>query len=160
MTEAPEVRLEPQTPDHAEGLFAVLADPRVHSFLDSDPPPDVEAVRDRILRLMTGGPPDGSETWLNWTVFQGDRIAGTTQATIQPPGTAILAYILSPEVWGTGIARRAAELTMRELKECHAVSRLVADTETGNLASQGLLRKLGFSETHRAGNDIHYARAL
>lgn len=154
------VTLARQRPEHAQGLYAALKDPAVHAFLDSEPPRSVAEVRERIGGLMAGGPPDGSEIWLNWTVFHHDRIVGTTQASIETSGTASIAYALTPGVWGKGVAQRAAELTIAELAARHAISRLIADTETGNLASQGLLHRLGFAETHRTGQDIFYARAL
>ena len=150
----------PQGPDHAEGLFAALTDPRIYAFLDGDPPGSVEEVRDRVERLMAGGPPDGSETWLNWTVFCGESVVGFTQATIETQGTASLAYVLSPAVWGRGVAQLAAELTMTELASRHGISHLLADTETANLPSQRLLHRLGFAETHRRGSDIFYARDI
>ncbi len=154
------VALAPQHPAHAEGLYACLQDPRIYAFLDGDPPRSVEDVRARIERLMEGGPPDGSEIWLNWTVFLGDSIVGSTQATILETGSASFAYILSPTVWGKGVAQTAAELTMAELVANHGISHLLADTEAGNLPSQGLLRRLEFCETHREGHDIFYARDI
>ena len=160
MFDRPTVALAPQHPDHAEGLHQALADPRIYTYLDGGPPRSLIEVRDRIERLAVGGPPDGSEIWLNWTVFHRETIVGTTQATVLPDGSASLAYVLAPEVWGTGVAQAAAELTMAELAERHGISRLLADTETGNLPSQGLLRRLGFAETHREDGDIFYARAI
>jgi RimJ/RimL family protein N-acetyltransferase len=154
------VALAPQHPGHAEGLFACLQDPRIYAFLDGDPPRSVEDVREQIERLMAGGPPDGSEIWLNWTVFLGDGIVGSTQATILKTGSASIAYVLSPTVWGQGVAQTAAELTMAELAANHGISHLLADTETGNLPSQRLLRRLEFRRTHREGHDVFYARDI
>ena len=154
------VALARQHPEHAKGLYAALQDPRIYAFLDEQPPSSVGDVRERIVRLMAGAPPDGSEIWLNWTVFRGESIVGSTQATIETHGSASIAYVLSPTVWGTGIAQTAAELTMAELAATHGISHLIADTETGNLPSQGLLHRLGFGETHRKGRDIFYARDI
>jgi len=160
MIEDPHVALVPQRPEHAEGLYASLKDPRIYAFLDGGPPRSVEDVRGRIERLMEGGPPDGSEIWLNWTVFLGDSIVGYTQATVLKTGCASIAYVLSPKVWGQGVAQTAAELTMSDLAARHGISQLIADTETGNLPSRNLLQRLGFSETHRDGSDIFYARDI
>jgi len=154
------VTLARQHPEHAEGLYAALRDPQIYAFLDGGPPRSVDDVRERIERLTEGCPPDGSEIWLNWTVFHGESIVGSTQATIVKTGSASIAYVLSPTVWGKGVAQRAAELTMAELTERHGVSHLLADTETGNLPSQRLLHRLGFSETHREGRDIFHARDI
>ena len=97
---------------------------------------------------------------MNWTVFHGESIVGSTQATIETNGSAGIAYVLSSTVWGKGVAQRAAELTMAELASRHGVSHLRADTESGNLPSQNLLHRLGFCETHRKGRDIFYARDI
>ena len=50
------VTLARQLPEHAEGLYASLRDPRIYAFLDGGPPRSVEDVRDRIERLLAGGP--------------------------------------------------------------------------------------------------------
>ena len=55
------VRIERQHPDHAEGLFAALSDDRIYAFLDDGRPESVEAVRQRILRLMRGAPTECRE---------------------------------------------------------------------------------------------------
>lgn len=152
------ISLIPQRPDHAEGLYEALTDPRIHTFLDGEPPASVEAVRQRIETLQQGGPADASEIWLNWTVFKEGTIVGFTQATIEHAGCASIAYAFRPEVWGTGVAQNAAELMLSELKKHHGVCRFEADTELGNLASQSLLTRLGFIETHREGGEVFYTR--
>ncbi|WP_371168944.1 GNAT family N-acetyltransferase [Aliiroseovarius sp. 2305UL8-7] len=157
-TEPFDIRLVRQTTAHAEGLFAALSDPRIYQYLDEYPPASVQAVEDRIKRLMVGGPPDRSEVWLNWSVFLGPTIIGYTQATIEHDHEASIAYVLSPEVWGTGIAQRATELMIEELQSQHSIAQLTADTDQDNFASQGLLLRLAFAETHREGRDVFYRR--
>ncbi len=160
MSETDRTRIERQRPDHSEGLFAALRDPRIYKFLDDAPPKSLDEVRNRVIRLMAGGPPDGSELWLNWSVFVGDTIFGFTQATIEQEGRASIAYVLSPSVWGTGVAQRAAELTFDVLARSHGIKSLMADTEVGNLHSQALLDRLGFHEQRRDAVEIFYARQL
>lgn len=153
-----------QVPDHAPGLFAALSDPRIYTHLDEAPPISVKAVEDHIRRV-SAGPADGREIWLNWSVFLGGsasgNIVGYTQATVTMDAasgitTASIAYVLSPEVWGKGVAQIAVEKTMHVLGQAHNVTRFVADTEVGNLASQGLLKRLGFHEVRREEGEVFY----
>jgi len=152
-----ETWLEPQLPEHAEGLFAALADPRIYTFLDEAPPPDVATLRRRLLHLQSGGPADGSERWLNWTVFHAGRIVGYTQATLRPDGTATIAYVLSPDVWGQGVAEAACRQMLTRLAEDHAPGRFLADTDVANTRSRRLLERLGFTLLREAGRDAFYA---
>ena len=146
MTDPANISLETQVPDHAQGLFTALQDPRIYRFLDEDAPATIDAVRQRIIRLSKGGPPDGSERWLNWTVFRNDRIVGTTQATVTPGNRASIAYVMSPDVWGTGVAATAVTRMTQALVRQFATTHFIADTETGNLASQRLLVRLGLRD--------------
>jgi RimJ/RimL family protein N-acetyltransferase len=154
-----DLRLEPLVPSHAPGLFAALSDPAVHTFLDDGPPASIEALAAHIDRL-NAGPGDASEVWLNWAVFLADRIVGQVQATIDPPGTASIAFLFAPDVWGQGKAYRASRAMIALLRDTHGIRHLVADTETGNLRSQRLLARLGFTETRREGRDIFYETAV
>lgn len=159
-----DISLALQTPDHAPGLFAALSDPRIYTHLDEAPPRSVKAVEDHIRRV-SAGPADGRDLWLNWSVFLNGEIVGTTQATVTVDAaradtlgstTASIAYVFSPEVWGKGVAQSAVEKTMDVLVQTHNTTRFVADTEVGNLASQGLLKRLGFQEVKREGGDVFY----
>lgn len=151
------VTIEPQTQDHASGLFDALQDERIYQFLDDGPSVSVQALHDRIGRLQAGAPADSGEAWLNWTVFEHGAIVGYTQATIYDTGTASLAFVLSPQVWGKSVAYAASNLTLVELKNRPDVSEIVADTEVENLRSQALLERLGFRRTHVTGQDVFYA---
>ena len=159
-----DIFLAVQTPDHARGLFAALSDPRIYTHLDEAPPLSVKAVED-LIRRVSAGPADGDELWLNWSVFLNEEIVGTTQATVTADAasgitTASIAYVFSPKVWGKGVAQTAVEKTMDVLVQAHNVTRFVADTEVGNLASQRLLKRLGFHEVKREGGDVFYGQEL
>ena len=47
-------------------------------------------------------------------------------------------------------------MMLRDLRADHAVTRIVADTEVGNVRSQRLLQRLGFRRTGREGGDLLY----
>ena len=148
--------IEPLDVHHVDGLFTALSDRRVYAFLDEGPPASRQRLRDRIERLKAGGPPDRRERWLNWAVIHDGWVVGYVQATIDVEATARIAYVLSPPAWGRSIAYRACRMMLRELRADHAVIRIVADTEVGNLRSQKLLQRLGFHRTGREGGDLLY----
>lgn len=150
------VRIEPQSAAHADGLFEAIRDERIYEFLDDAPPKSVKAVRERIERLLAGAPETSGEIWMNWTVFDGENVVGFTQATILADGTASLAYVLSPSVWGRSVAHAACLLTIADIKDHTAVVRFVADTEVDNKRSQALLGRLGFRQSHTDGPDVFY----
>jgi len=56
-------------------------------------------------------------------------------------------FILSPEVWGRGLATEAAEAIIPYLFRRHDVEALTADVDPRNSASLRLLKRLGFAET-------------
>lgn len=56
-----------------------------------------------------------------------------------------LGFALLPEYWGQGYAHEAAAATIACAKTTLALPRLVAITAPDNHASQGLLKKLGFT---------------
>ncbi|MGI4896562.1 MAG: GNAT family N-acetyltransferase [Janthinobacterium lividum] len=77
------LQLEPLRLDHAEELFAVLDDPRLHEFT-GDTPPTRDHLTARVARQVPGRSPDGRTGWLNWTLRHRDdnRVLGTLQATL------------------------------------------------------------------------------
>lgn len=153
------VRIAPQAPAHASALFEALRDPRIYAFLDGGPPASAGEVEDRIRRLQAGAPPESGQTWLNWTVFEGDTALGYTQATIEASGTASLAYVLSPRAWGRSVAYEACRLTLAQLSARPDVTAFIADTEDGNARSRALLARLGFRHVRTEGTDLHFHRA-
>lgn len=150
------ITLEPQDPAHAAGLYDALRDPRIYAFLDEEPPISIQALRDRLVRLSKGAPVDTGQTWLNWTVFEGDIVVGYTQATMDANGIASLAYVLTPRVWGRSVAHAACVLTIAELEAHPLVLEIVADTDAENTRSKTLLQRLDFQQTHQVGQDIFY----
>jgi ribosomal-protein-alanine N-acetyltransferase len=60
--------------------------------------------------------------------------------------SAELAFHLRPEFWGRGLMREAAEAALAWLRQ-RADSPVEAFIESGNTASIGLARRLGFAPT-------------
>ena len=139
------VMLDPQTAAHAEALFAVLSDPAIYAH-ENAPPPSLDWLRERFVRLESRRSADGSEQWLNWVVrLPTSEFIGYVQATIHPDGRAAIAYVLSSVYWGRGLARRAVEAMIAELASRYRVHTLTAVFKCENRRSLRLLERLGFS---------------
>ena len=140
----PRLRLKPQVAGHAEAMLEVLADPRVHTYIPTDPPTDLIAFRARYERLESRHSPDGQELWLNWTVFSGLRVIGTVQATVsQTERVADVAYVFGASSWGHGYATEALRALLNFLPSLK-VDRARASLDTRNAASARLVERLGF----------------
>jgi RimJ/RimL family protein N-acetyltransferase len=151
-----QVRLEPQTEAHAEGLFAAMQAAEIYTFLGTEPPATVDAVRQRIARQNKGPQDESGERWLNWIILVDGSIAGYTQATIKADQTATLAYVLTPAFWGRSVAYEACRQTLTALLSRGDVSRVIADAEVGNSRSRALLTRLGFRLIHETDGDAFY----
>ncbi len=137
--------LEPQTAAHAEEMFAVLSDPAIYEY-ENEPPPSLEWLRARFTKLESRLSANGREQWLNWVIrLPTSELVGYVQATVHPDGRAAVAYELSSDYWGRGLARQAVQAMISELAGHYRVHTLSSVLKRGNLRSMRLLERLGFS---------------
>lgn len=143
--DAPPLRLEPVSVEHADEMHAVLSDPSIYEFLDEDEPPTLEWLRSAYERRAKGESPEGDELWFNWMIRGDDgRLIGYLQATVESPEVCWIAYVLTAEGRGQGHATRAVAAMVDYLRSTQAVQRLLASVEQGNVRSIALLTRLGF----------------
>ncbi|RYE08713.1 MAG: N-acetyltransferase [Hyphomicrobiales bacterium] len=157
------ITLEPQVAAHASGLFAVIRDPDLYTYIDDKEPVSEAALRQRLARLESRQSPDGSEHWLNWVVRAADgQIAGYVQATVTPDHAAEIAYVLGKAFWRHGIGTIACRLMIGELRARYGVTRLTATLDPANAASVALLHRLGLRQVWEdiPGNEVGYALEL
>jgi [ribosomal protein S5]-alanine N-acetyltransferase len=137
--------LEPQIAAHAEEMFVVLSDPAIYEY-ENQPPPSLEWLRSRFMKLETRLSADGHEQWLNWVIrVPTSELIGYVQATVRPGGHAAIAYELSSAYWGRGLGRGAVKAMISELVDHYKVRSLFAVLKRENLRSVHLLERLGFS---------------
>ena len=138
--------LEPIERRHAALLHSVLDDARIYRYLPGGPPTSTAALADRYEQLESRLSPDGKERWLNWAMRRREDgvYLGTIQATIRADASGYLAYVLGTRHQRAGFATEActATLTVLFLELC--VPHVMAEVDTRNLASIGLLERLGF----------------
>jgi len=137
--------LEPQIAAHAEEMFAVLSDPAIYEY-ENQPPPSLEWLRTRFIKLETRRSADGSDQWLNWVIrLPTSELIGYVQATVHPEERAAIAYELSSAYWRRGLASHAVNAMISELVEHYNVRSLFAVLKGENVRSMRLLERLGFS---------------
>jgi RimJ/RimL family protein N-acetyltransferase len=102
--------LVPLSPEHADEMAAVLADPGLYTFTGGSPPTRQE-LRARYER-WTAGSPDPDVSWCNWVIkLRSPRcLTGTVQATISSGDESLaeVAWVVGTPWQGQGIATEAA----------------------------------------------------
>jgi len=143
------LRAEPVELRHAAAMSQVLADPRIHELLPSDPP--TVAYLERQYAFLAGGKSsDGTEHWLTWILVPNEGPAdpvGYVQATIKEPESVIIAYVMSPAHWRKGLAREATAAMLDTVFARYDVACAIAEMDTRNEASIRLVESLGFRRT-------------
>lgn len=141
------LRLDVLEPHHAELLFAGLRDEQLYEFCEDEPPERVTSLAARYGRLATRSSPDGSEIWLNWSIWARDevRYVGFVQATLLPDRSAQIAYRLVRDAWGKGYAREAVTAMLAHVRSAWDVSEFIATVDARNKRSIATLEALGFS---------------
>ncbi|GAA1417995.1 GNAT family N-acetyltransferase [Agrococcus citreus] len=144
----PLLALRPLSVTDAEAMADVLADPALHVYTGGEPAAREELER-RYAVQVQGGPPDGSERWLNLVVLLGEerRPIGYVQATIPVGGeSAEIAWVIGSPWQARGFGSRAASLLVSELAML-GIRELLAHIHPKHSASQRVARSLGMSPT-------------
>jgi RimJ/RimL family protein N-acetyltransferase len=148
LAESPRLRLETLRPDHAQGLFDALADPRVYEHIRDAPPESVAALTAQFSRWASGPPADcADELWLNVAIRRRDDgcLIGRLQATIVNR-QAEVAYLIGPEHWGQGYATEAMAAFQNSIRQNLNVTQFWAITLPQNKRSLALLERLGYQQ--------------
>lgn len=136
--ETARLRLRPRTPDDAEALFPAFADVELMRFWTGPPHKEVAETRANFEN-----PPGGWRVWAI-TLHGDDTAIGFVAAgEKRQGGVSEIGYMLARAHWGTGIAAEAIGAVIERIFG-EGQRRIVADTDPENLASRGLLERLGF----------------
>jgi RimJ/RimL family protein N-acetyltransferase len=139
--------LEPIDEEHAQAMWELFGDPKLHDFVPYEPL-TLEKQRERCGRWANRRSPDGSELWLNWAGR--DRASGKVVAHFQfgvkSDGLASVGYLVSREFQGKGIATEGLQSVFSYISEKLGVREVKAWTDTRNKASHQLAKKLGMSQ--------------
>ena len=143
------LRLQPVAPEHAEELWPLLDDVRLHRFTGGRPL-SLSELRRRFARQALGCSPDGGERWCTWIVRERATAAATgfVQATVPSgaPRSAELAWTIATAFQHRGYAREAAGAVVGWLR-VHGVEELSALIHPDHAASGAVARAIGLSPT-------------
>lgn len=151
--EVPTVRvaLEPLSVEHADEMWAVLADPALYRFTGGDPP-SREALAERY-RAQVAGSGQSGEQWHNWIVRRTDskESIGFVQATVID-GAADLAWLVGVAHQSRGLAVEAVLAMVDELV-ASGVSRVTAHIHREHSRSQRVASAIGLERTGAVDDD-------
>lgn len=131
-------------PHDLDAMFAVYSDPRAMRYWSCAPYADRQQAVDLLQRRMT----HWEISPINFQITIDDRYIGNAGNVRDNE----IGFMLHPDYWRQGVLTEAMEAIIPHLWRVTAHDHLMADADPNNAASCGLLRKLGFHETHRAKN--------
>jgi [ribosomal protein S5]-alanine N-acetyltransferase len=144
-----------------EPFVAMHTDDDVRRFVGGRGWPEAKA-RERFRDYYLGEPTQTFGLWATVLIDE-DRYIGACGISGPPGRRAHLGYYLARAFWGQGLATEAAQAFVAFAKEQLLLDALYADVETGNLASERILRKFGFESIGHtivadSGRDISHYR--
>ncbi len=131
-------------PDDLDDLHAIYSDPQAMRYWSTPPHPDRATTQGNLDRMIAS-----AAKRLVYFVFEHDgRAIGVGGMHIDYE----VGFLLHPDFWRQGLVREAMQRIIPYLFDVTDAPALTADVDPRNDASVGLLRALGFTETHRAKN--------
>jgi len=125
-----------------DDFHEILSNPVATRYWSTPPHQILDETRE-WLGNMIAAPLEGSD---DYVVEHEGRLIGKAGCYRLPE----IGFIFRPEIWARGFAREALETIIPRIFAAHPVAALTADVDPRNLASLGLLARLGFRETGRA----------
>lgn len=129
-------------PGDLMALHAIFTDPRAMRYWSRPAHENLDQSRAYLCRMIDA--PEGTAD--DYVIDLKGQIIGKAGAWRLPE----VGFILHPDYWGKGYAREALAAVLGHLFTTHPLDHLVAEADPRNIASLGLLTRLGFAETHRA----------
>lgn len=141
------ISYEPLQVHHLTALGEVLMSPDVYEHIGGHVP-SLQEFRLSLERAIAGPPIERSdEHWLNYLIrTESGAMLGRLEATIHH-GIAEVAFLLSPNYWGKGIATEALTWLHNEIYRVSGVREIWATTVNENARSQQLLARCGYQKS-------------
>jgi N-acetyltransferase len=146
-----DVRLEPMTADHAEGLWEASRDPRTWRLLTPMQPKTREEFGGWIAQALAAA---AAHTELPLVTISYKRVVGSTRyLALRPEHRSVeIGWTwLHPDVWGTGVNVEAKLLMLEHAFEVFGCRRVELKTDALNDRSRGAMEAMGatFEGIHR-----------
>jgi len=148
--------LEPLGERHADAFFEALQDDALYQWISMNKPASLQWLRDHWRGIESRLAPDHLRAWPTWALRRkSDGLClGRVDAEITPALQASVGYYLFPAHWGQGYAIEAVRTVTQHFLS-QGVRRLAATVTVGNIASERVLQKAGYSFSRvLVGNDI------
>lgn len=144
--ETERLSLRPLEASDAELLFPILSDPEVMAHWDVPETDDPDLVR-VVVESQVATQEDGRAIyWTIWTLDDAEFLGACDLSDIDRwHKRAEIGFLLGRDAWGKGYALEAMQAVVAYAAST-GFRRLTARTHLGNLRSDSLLLKLGFSE--------------
>ena len=141
------LELTPLVSEHAEELFTLLSELSLYEFTRDVPPASLIELQLRYARLESRRSPDGTEAWLNWTLFESatSTSIGYVQATVSSK-RADIAWVVGTLWQRRGFATEAAAALLIWLRSA-GVEHICAMINPAHAASQKVAENIGLSRT-------------
>jgi RimJ/RimL family protein N-acetyltransferase len=129
-------------PDDLADLHRVFSNPQAMRYWSRPEHDSIEETERWLSDMMTTDPAAGDDYLIE---YQG-RVVGKAGAWRLPE----IGYILHPDLWRQGLVAEALTALIPHLFARHDLPFLTAEIDPRNTASQAMLARFGFYETHRA----------
>lgn len=134
--------LRPAMAADAVPFHAIMSHPVAMAYWSTPPHRDLAETEQWIAATMAITPSEGEDL----IVELDGQVIGKAGLYRFPE----VGFIFHPDVWGRGYAREALEAVLDRAFAVHRLPGVIADVDPRNVASIGLLQRLGFCETGRA----------
>lgn len=128
--------------DDLDDMFAVYSDPVAMRYWSTAPHEDKAVTSELLARRLTAW----ATAPVNFQVTLDGRYIGNAGNFHRNE----IGFMLSPTHWRKGLISEAMKAIIPHLWQATKHKNLFADADPNNDASVGLLKSLGFTETHRA----------
>jgi RimJ/RimL family protein N-acetyltransferase len=136
--ETARLRLRPRVVADAEAMHPTFTDVDLMHWWSGPPHTTIEETRASLSKE--------GDSWRRWviTLKGNDTAIGFVSAGEKRQGNVTeIGYLLAREHWGGGIAREAVSAVIDQIF-AEGQRRVYADTDPENIASRGLLERMGF----------------
>lgn len=124
-------------------LNQIFSDPAAMRYWSEPPHPDLAHTKAWLDRMLASSQDD-------FLIEHQGQVVGKAGMWRRPE----VGFLLIPALWRQGLMAEAMLAVISHLFAHHDLEYLTAETDPRNVGSLGLLRKLGFLETHRAQNTL------
>ena len=136
------------TPGDAEALRGLTDDPAITGAVDFLPAPFTLAD----ARILIASGRRREDRFFGVRTREGRALVGVVGTHLRGPGAVEIGYWIGGAARGRGLATEAVTGILEVLSRRFPARLIVAECRPGNVASWGLLTKLGFRDTGEAGH--------